>query len=92
MQMPKNYNETKAGGEFTPIELGGHHMVIKQVEETTSKTGKPMLKIFFDFAKNDSQPGYMTEEYKVQQRHRSLGRQVRRTVQEQDHRRRVRRG
>lgn len=64
MQKPQNYDETKAGGEFTPINLGGHHLVIKQVEETTSKTGKPMLKVFFDFAKNDSQPGYMTEEYK----------------------------
>ena len=64
MQMPKNYQETRAGGDFTPIELGGHHLVIKQVEETTSKAGRPMLKVFFDFAKNDSQPGYMTEEYK----------------------------
>lgn len=64
MQKPNNYDETKAGGEFTPINLGGHHLVIKQVEETTSKNGKPMLKVFFDFAKNDSQPGYMTEEYK----------------------------
>lgn len=64
MQKPNNYDETKAGGEFTPINLGGHHLVIKQVEETTNKTGKPMLKVFFDFAKNDSQPGYMAEEYK----------------------------
>ena len=64
MQKPNNFDETKAGGEYTPIELGGHHLVIKQVEETTSKNGKSMLKIFFDFAKNDRQPGYMTEEYK----------------------------
>lgn len=64
MQMPNNYQNTKASGEFTPIQLGGHHLVIKQVEETTSKAGRPMLKIYFDFAKNDSQPGYMTTEYK----------------------------
>ena len=64
MQKPNSYDEVKAGGEFTPIILGGHHMVIKNVEETTSKAGKPMLKISFDFAKNDSQPEYMMNEYK----------------------------
>ena len=64
MQKPNGYNEVKAGGEFTPINLGGHHMVIKNVEETTSKAGKPMLKISFDFAKNDSQPEYMMNEFK----------------------------
>ena len=64
MQKPNNFDNVKAGGDFTPIELGGHHLIIKQVEETESKTGRPMLKVFFDFAKNDSQPGYMAEEYK----------------------------
>lgn len=64
MQKPKLFDETKTSGEFTPIALGGHHIVIKNVEETTSKAGKAMLKVSFDFAKNDSQPGYMSEEYK----------------------------
>ena len=64
MQMPKNFNEVKAGGDFTPIELGGHHIIIKNVEETTSKAGKPMLKVSFDFAKNDKQADYMSNEYK----------------------------
>lgn len=64
MQMPKNFNETKVGGDFTPIELGGHHIIIKNVEETTSKAGKPMLKVSFDFAKNDRQADYMSNEYK----------------------------
>ena len=64
MQKPNNYENTKAGGDFTPIELGGHHIIIKNVEETTSKAGKPMLKISFDFAKNDRQADYMSNEYK----------------------------
>ena len=64
MVKPNNYENTKVGGDFTPIIVGGHHMVIKNVEETTSKGGKAMLKVSFDFAKNDSQPEYMMNEFK----------------------------
>ena len=64
MQKPKLFDEVKTSGEFVPIELGGHHIIIKNVEETTSKAGKPMLKVSFDFAKNDSQPDYMANEFK----------------------------
>ena len=31
MQKPNNYDTTQAAGEFEPIKLGGHKMVIKQV-------------------------------------------------------------
>ena len=55
MVKPNNYENTKVGGDFTPIIPGGHHLIIKNVEETTSKGGKPMLKVSFDFAKNDKQ-------------------------------------
>ena len=64
MQKPNNFENVKASGDFTPIELGGHHIIIKNVEETTSKAGKPMLKVSFDFAKNDRQADYMSNEYK----------------------------
>jgi hypothetical protein len=64
MQKPNNFENVKAGGDFTPIELGGHHLIIKNVEETTSKAGSPMLKVYFDFAKNDRQPDYMATEFK----------------------------
>ena len=64
MQKPKLFDEVKTSGEFVPIELGGHHIIIKNVEETTSKAGKPMLKVSIDFAKNDSQPDYMANEFK----------------------------
>lgn len=64
MQKPNNYDQTQAGGEFTPVELGGHYLVIKQVSETTSKQGKPMIVVLFDFAANDAQAGYFMEQFK----------------------------
>lgn len=64
MEMPKNYNETQAAGEYTPIELGGHYLVIKQVEETMSKTGSPMVKISFDTADNDKQPHFFADQFR----------------------------
>ena len=64
MNKPKNYENTQAGGDVTPIELGGHILEIKQVEEVWSRSGKPMIKIFFDFAREDKQSGYFAEQYK----------------------------
>lgn len=37
MQKPNNYDTTQAAGEFEPIKLGGHKMVIKQVSEKNPK-------------------------------------------------------
>jgi len=64
MQKPNNYEATQAAGEFTPIELGGHYLVIKQVEEMTNKNGKPMIKISFDTADNDKQPHYFADVFR----------------------------
>lgn len=64
MQKPRNYENTQAAGEFTPVELGGHKLVIKQVSETKSTQGKDMVVILFDFAKEDSQPGYFEKQFK----------------------------
>ena len=64
MQKPNGYDEAKVQGEFTPVELGGHHLVIKQVEEMQSTTGKPMIKVSFDFAPEDKQPNYFAEQFK----------------------------
>lgn len=64
MQKPNNYEKVQAAGEFTPIELGGHVLVIKQVEELTSKTGKPMIKVSFDTADNDKQPHYFADQFR----------------------------
>lgn len=63
MNKPNAYDETQAGGEFTPVELGGHKLVIKQVNETKSKTGKDMIVVLFDFAEDDKQSGYFMEQF-----------------------------
>lgn len=61
---PDNYDQTQAAGDFVPIELGGHDLVIKQVEEMVSKTGKQMLKVSFDTADNDKQPHYFADQFR----------------------------
>lgn len=61
MNKPNGYDEVKVGGDFTPVTLGGHHMIIKGVREEKSKTGKDMIVVAFDFADNDIQPKYFTE-------------------------------
>lgn len=61
MQKPTGYDEVQVGGDFTPIELGGHHMVIKGVREEKSKSGKDMIVVAFDFASNDKQPNYFKD-------------------------------
>jgi hypothetical protein len=63
MQKPNNFDNVSTG-DFTPIELGGHYMTIKQVSETKSKSGKDMIVVLFDFAKEDKQSGYFMESFK----------------------------
>ena len=64
MQKPNNYENAQAQGEFTPVELGGHKLIIKQVNETVSKKGKQMIVVLFDFAPDDIQPGYFTKQFR----------------------------
>lgn len=61
MQKPSGYDEVQVGGDFAPVELGGHHLIIKGVKEQNNKNGKPMVVVAFDFAKNDKQPGYFSD-------------------------------
>ena len=58
MNKPSGYDEARTSGEFTPVELGGHYAVIKQVSETQSSTGKDMVVVLFDFSDQDKQNGY----------------------------------
>jgi hypothetical protein len=60
MIKPSNYENTSTG-DFTPVTPGGHHMIIKQVKEQQTRTGKPMLVVAVDFAPNDSQPLYFSK-------------------------------
>lgn len=61
---PQGYDEVQAGGEFTPIALGGHKLVIKKLEEVTASNGNKYLKVSFDTAPDDVQPNYYAEQYK----------------------------
>lgn len=63
MERPNNYENVQAGGDYTPIEVGGHHAVIMSVKEKLSSTGKNMVVVALDFAKNDKQPGYFKDQF-----------------------------
>lgn len=63
MVKPNNYEETQVGGDYKPIEVGGHHAVIMSVKEQKSSTGKDMIVVALDFAKNDIQSGYFKEQF-----------------------------
>ena len=60
MNKPNNY-ENISTGDFTPVTPGGHHLIIKQVKEAKSKSGKDMLVVAVDMAPNDSQPKYFSK-------------------------------
>lgn len=64
MQKPNNFENTQAGGDFIPVNLGGHYAVIKNVSERETKNGDPMIVVSLDFDKKDSQPGYFSEQFK----------------------------
>ena len=63
MQKPNNFDNT-SDGSFVPVELGGHYMVIKKLEEVQSKSGKPMIKVALDFVDPDRQAGYFAKAFK----------------------------
>lgn len=63
MNKPANYDNTPVGG-YQPPELGGHRMIIRQVVEMKSKTGKDMIMVQFDFAEDDVQPWYFSMQYR----------------------------
>lgn len=63
MKRPDGYDDAKVQGEFTPVELGGHKMIIKQVSERQNKNGGDMIVVLFDFAQDDAQAGYFMKQF-----------------------------
>lgn len=64
-EKPQGYDEVEAGGgEYTPIELGGHKLIIKKIEEVQASNGNKYLKVSFDTAQDDKQPAYYAEAWK----------------------------
>ena len=64
MIKPNGFEETREFGEYTPLELGGHKLVIIKVEECTASTGNQYIKVSFDTANDDMQPNYYSVQYK----------------------------
>lgn len=63
MRKPDNFDTVAASLAFEPLTLGGHACIIKGVEETTSKAGRPMLKVAIDMAEEDPQAGYYADKF-----------------------------
>ena len=60
----KNYDEIQVNEDFTPLELGGHKGIIKNVEEYTSTmSNNTSLKVEVDTDKTDKQPNYYQEQF-----------------------------
>jgi len=68
MEMPKNFENTKASGSFTRCEVGGHKATVMQVKEATNKNGGQMIIVAIDFDGNDKQPFYFQEMFKADDR------------------------
>lgn len=68
MQKPNGYDEAREGGTYTPVELGGHYVVVKQVTERQSSTNKPMIVVLFDFCDPDQQAGYFASAFEQDNR------------------------
>ena len=64
MQKPSNFENTQAGGDFIPVDLGGHYAIIKHVAERETRNGDPMIVVNIDFDKKDKQPGYFADQVK----------------------------
>ena len=60
---PAGYDEVQAGGDFTPIELGGHKLVIKKIEDVSNGVVS-YLKVMYDTAPDDIQPNYFADQCK----------------------------
>lgn len=63
MNKPNDYDNTRANGGYTPVELGGHTCVIKQVNERKNKNGGDMIVVLIDFDKQDKQSGYFMDSF-----------------------------
>ena len=63
MQKPNNFDNVQVTGDFTPISVGGHHLIIKKVEESKTSTGKEMVIVAFDTAAGDKQPNYFSKQF-----------------------------
>ena len=63
LKKPANYDTVQTFGEWQPLELGGHYLTILGVKVDKSKSGRDMLVVQYDTAKNDKQPNYYQDNH-----------------------------
>ena len=63
MIKPADFDQVQAFGEFIPLELGGHILIIKKVKVETLESGKEMVKVAFDTHTSDKQPNYYSNQF-----------------------------
>ena len=61
IKKPENYEQLK--NNYETLNAGGHRCVIKEVKESKDPNGKDILVIYFDTAKDDTQPAFFTNAY-----------------------------
>ena len=61
IKKPKDYENLK--NSYESLTPGGHKCVIKSAEEKTDGSGRPILVVYFDTSKDDTQPAYFTNMY-----------------------------
>lgn len=60
---PVGYDEATTGGGFVQLDTGGHYLMIKAVNQTTSRGGLAMLEIMYDTVSPDKQPGFFANDW-----------------------------
>lgn len=68
MKIPNNYDRNANMGAAERLTPGGHKCVIKQVDETISKSGKQMLEVSLDTSAEDAQPKFYENRFRADQR------------------------
>lgn len=63
MNKPAGYDEVQTTGDFTPIQLGGHKLIILGVKEV-KLGGYDAITVQVDMAQDDIQPNYYQKAYK----------------------------
>ena len=67
MNRPADYDKVQEYGTFTPLPAGGYVCRIMSVEETASRAGAPMIKIFLDIAEGQFKD-YFANQYRANTR------------------------
>lgn len=63
MEKPRDFEKAPRQGEFKRLPADGYICKVMRAEETTSKNGKPMLKVAIDIADGGEYDGYFKKQF-----------------------------